>query len=194
VETGLVGTLHPAPEARRVRREEARGPGLVLVRLVEPGGGRAEGAIHEALEASPPEAVVAPALPLHEIPEALPGGERNHRVDAEGKPALDADRLLGGELQAVGDSECYVYKPRWGAFYRTPLDAPLDVLGVDTVVVCGCNFPNCPRTTVYEASERDYRVVLVADATSGTYDRGLAELEDIGVAVMDTGEAVGWIE
>jgi hypothetical protein len=30
-------------------------------------------------------------------------------------------------------------------------------LGVNTVVVCVCNFPNCPRTTIYEASEREMK-------------------------------------
>jgi nicotinamidase-related amidase len=68
-----------------------------------------------------------------------------------------------------------------GAFYRTPLEAHLRGLDVNTIAVCGCNFPNCPRATIYEASERDFRVVVVTDATSGLYERGLWELENIGV-------------
>jgi len=64
---------------------------------------------------------------------------------------------------------------------------------VDTVVVCGCNFPNCPRTTVYDASQRDFRLVFVPDATSRTYDRGLEELRDIGVAVRSTNETRDWL-
>ncbi len=106
---------------------------------------------------------------------------------------LDADRLLAGEFQQVGPREWLLYKPRWSAFFRTDLDEFLTERGVNTVVVCGCNFPNCPRTTVYEASERDYRIVFVPDATSGTYGRGLSELSDIGVALMDTGDALDWI-
>jgi nicotinamidase-related amidase len=54
---------------------------------------------------------------------------------------------------------------------------------VDTVVVAGCNYPNCPRTSIYEASERDYRVVLVEDAVSGLYERGRAEMTNIGVTL-----------
>jgi nicotinamidase-related amidase len=53
----------------------------------------------------------------------------------------------------------------------------------------GCNFPNCPRTSVYEASERDFRVVLVEDAISGLYPKGKEEMLNIGVQVMKT-EAV----
>jgi nicotinamidase-related amidase len=56
------------------------------------------------------------------------------------------------------------------------------------VVFCGCNFPNCPRTSIYEASERDFRVVLVRDAVSGLYERGEQELLNIGVQLMTTGE------
>ena len=77
-----------------------------------------------------------------------------------------------------------MYKPRWGAFYSTPLENHLRKLNINTVVICGCNFPNCPRTTVYEASERDFRVVLIKDATSNVYAQGLHELENIGVELM----------
>jgi nicotinamidase-related amidase len=58
------------------------------------------------------------------------------------------------------------------------------------VVVCGCNFPNCPRTTIYEASERDFRIVVATDAVSGIYERGLRELRGIGVTLMKTGECL----
>jgi nicotinamidase-related amidase len=51
-----------------------------------------------------------------------------------------------------------MYKPRWGTFYNTLLEKHLHDLGVNTVIVCECNFPNCSRTTIYEASERDFRM------------------------------------
>ncbi|MDZ7731459.1 MAG: hypothetical protein U5K37_11920 [Natrialbaceae archaeon] len=56
------------------------------------------------------------------------------------------------------------------------------------------NFPNCPRTTIYEASERDFRIVCVPDALSGTYERGLEELRNIGVATWDTEETLEWLK
>ena len=83
-----------------------------------------------------------------------------------------------------------MYKPRWGAFYATPLEEHLRALGVDTLVFCGTNFPNCSRTSIYEASERDFRIVVAADAVSGIYDRGRAELEAIGVYLQPAGEVV----
>ena len=102
----------------------------------------------------------------------------------EGSPALDAELLLTGALQPLRSREWAMYKPRWGAFYNTPLDGHLRSLGVSSVAFAGCNFPNCPRTSIYEASERDYRVVLVDDAVSGIYDRGQRELENIGVSMI----------
>jgi hypothetical protein len=58
------------------------------------------------------------------------------------------------------------------------------MMGEDYTAFAGCNFPNCPRTSIYEASERDFRIVVIDDAVSGLYDRGRAELEGIGVRVM----------
>jgi nicotinamidase-related amidase len=99
---------------------------------------------------------------------------------------LDGDRLLAGRPQSIGDQEVVLYKPRWGAFYGTSLEQHLRALGVTTIAVCGCNFPNCPRTTLYEASERDFRIVLITDAVSGIYERGAREMESIGVRLMDS--------
>lgn len=116
---------------------------------------------------------------------------------AELKPSadvrIDAETLLRGDFQEIGPQEWIMYKPRWSAFYRTGLEDFLAARSVDTIVLCGCNFPNCPRTTVYEASERDYRLVFVPDATSGVYERGIEELENIGVKVQDTADTIAWI-
>lgn len=122
------------------------------------------------------------------------GAELVQELKPASNPRLDPDRLLAGKFQRLGNVEWAMYKPRWGAFYRTPLEEKLEQLSVDTLVVCGCNFPNCPRTTIYEASERDYRLVFVSDGTSGTYEQGLSELEDIGVRIMNASETVQWLE
>jgi nicotinamidase-related amidase len=101
---------------------------------------------------------------------------------------LRSVELLAGEVQALGDGEVVMYKPRWGAFFQTPLHEHLARAGVTTIALCGFNFPNCPRTSIYEASERDFRVVAVTDAISGLYARGRDELAAIGVALMSAGE------
>ncbi len=103
---------------------------------------------------------------------------------------LDDELLLTGGLQQIGPNEFAMFKPRWGAFFQTPLEAHLRELGVSTLVFTGCNFPNCPRTSIYEASERDFDVVLVEDATSGVYDRGRQQLANIGVTCTSTSAVV----
>ena len=103
---------------------------------------------------------------------------------------LDEDLLLSGGIQTINSREVVIYKPRWGAFYKTPLEEHLREQGVSTLVFTGCNFPNCPRTSIYEATERDFRVVLAHDAISGLYDRGRQEMKNIGAAVLSTRQVI----
>jgi nicotinamidase-related amidase len=105
----------------------------------------------------------------------------------------DHELLLAGSMQQVGPAEHVMYKARWGAFYQTDLERHLRESGSNTVVFAGCNFTNCPRTSIYEASERDFRIVLVSDAVSGLYDRGLEELRGIGVDVRDLSDTMDWL-
>lgn len=99
--------------------------------------------------------------------------------------SLDTAGLLEGRIQQLRFDEVVIYKPRWGAFYRTPLEAELDLRGVDTLVFAGANYPNCPRASIYEASERDFRIVVARDAISRLTHAGELELEAIGVRVWD---------
>jgi nicotinamidase-related amidase len=123
------------------------------------------------------KAIVQPATPGIELADALPPA---------GAAPLDPDLLLSGALQQLGECEWAMYKPRWGAFFHTRLEDHLRSLAVTTIAFTGCNFPNCPRTSIYEASERDFRVVLVEDAVSGIYDRGRDEVKSIGVSLMSS--------
>ncbi len=97
-----------------------------------------------------------------------------------GAAELEADRLLGGQIQQLGPCEVVVWKPRWSAFYRTPLHRLLSSLDLDTLVLAGCNYPNCPRATLYDATERDYRTVLATDAISRLAPLHLEEAAEIG--------------
>jgi nicotinamidase-related amidase len=108
-------------------------------------------------------------------------------VDA---PDLDDALLLSGEPQPLGKSEFALYKPRWGAFYRTALADLLSRHGVDTLVFAGCNLPNCPRASIVEAHERDFRVVLATDAVSQASDRGLREVAGLGTILFRTRDVV----
>lgn len=104
---------------------------------------------------------------------------------------LDSETLLNGFLQEIASREWIIYKPRFGAFYQTNFQMHLESLKINTLVFCGCNFPNCPRTSIYEASERDYRIVLARDSISGLYDKGIEEMCNIGVSVIFSQDIIG---
>ncbi len=103
-----------------------------------------------------------------------------------GAPDLDPALLFSGAAQRLGPHEVALWKPRWSAFYRTGLDRHLAGLGVTTLVFAGCNYPNCPRASIYDASERDYRVVVVSDAVSAIEHHHLDEATRIGVVPMSS--------
>ena len=158
---------------------EAGLPVVHVVRLYKTDGSNAElcrrGAIESGIE------ILAPGSRGSQL---APG------ILEDGAFSLDPETLLGGRPQEVGGREVVLFKPRWGAFYGTDLENHLRRERASTIVFAGCNFPNCPRTSIYEASERDFRVVVAEDAISGIYDRGREELRNIGVRVMATAEIV----
>jgi len=178
------GTAEAVPRMRRLVEafRAAGAPVVHVVRLYEADGSNVDRCRRAGIESGA---------------EVVRPGTEGAELVTELKPSadvrLDADRLLRGEFQTVGPEEWIAYKPRWSAFHRTDLDDFLAARSIDTVVVCGCNFPNCPRTTIYGASQRDYRLVFVPDATSGVYERGIDELADIGVAVWETADVVEWL-
>jgi nicotinamidase-related amidase len=90
-------------------------------------------------------------------------------------------RLLDGDTQRLGPEEVAIWKPRWSAFFRTGLDENLRQSSVNTVVFAGCNFPNCPRASIYDASARDYKVLIASDAISQLREFHLQEAELLGV-------------
>lgn len=129
-------------------------------------------------------------------PIARPGTAGSEIVPAlrpQPTTALDPHALLGGECQEFAAQEWAMWKPRWGAFHRTTLDDRLLSLKVTTVVIAGCNYPNCPRATVYGASERDYRVLVVSDAISGVQPHHLEEASRMGVVSAPSREITEYL-
>jgi nicotinamidase-related amidase len=72
------------------------------------------------------------------------------------------------ELERREDDHVIV-KKRYSAFFGTGLDDLLDRLRPATLVVAGINTHACVRTTVIDAYQRDYDIVLARDAV-GSYD------------------------
>ncbi|OBJ67874.1 isochorismatase family cysteine hydrolase [Mycobacterium sp. 1274756.6] len=149
----------------------ARRPIAHIVRLYEPGGSDVDLPRRGAIEAG--ARIAAPGTDGAEIAAGV----------APPATQLDAATLLAGGVQPVGEREVVVFKPRWSAFHRTGLANWLAQHDCDTVVVAGCNLPNCPRATLFDGSERDLRTVLVTDAVSQTSPERLADLAGIGVSL-----------
>jgi nicotinamidase-related amidase len=173
----IPGTTAVLPAMREVLEafRAAGRPIVHIVRLYEQDGSNADLCRRELLRSGASAAI-----------RGSDGAElASELLPADGQ-RLDDELLLTGGIQELADDEVAIYKPRWGAFYMTPLEQHLRGKGVSTLIFTGCNFPNCPRTSIYEASERDFRIVVARDAVSGLYERGERELEGIGVALMDT--------
>jgi len=180
----IPGTLQAIPRIVQLLNafRESRNLIIHVVRLYLPDGSNVDLCRRAAVQSG--EKIVAPATEGAELVDAL-------------KPSksirLDPKLLLQGKVQPIGNQEFVVYKPRWGAFYRTPLEQFLKERGIGSLVFCGCNFPNCPRASIYEASERDFKLAIATDAVSGIYEQGLRELERIGVSLQDTAGIVAWL-
>jgi nicotinamidase-related amidase len=69
----------------------------------------------------------------------------------------------------VQPGDTVIVKSRYSAFFRTRLDDVLASLHPGEVVICGINTHACVRTTVIDAYQRDYEVVVASECTA-SYD------------------------
>ncbi|KAF2134783.1 Isochorismatase hydrolase [Dothidotthia symphoricarpi CBS 119687] len=73
------------------------------------------------------------------------------------------------ELQPLSD-EPIIDKPGRGAFTNTDLDLALRMRGIRNLVVCGVTADACVSSTVREASDRGYDVLVVEDGVESVSD------------------------
>jgi|GEM_PF-3336555 len=92
----------------------------------------------------------------HWTGEVLPGTLTEGTTEAEFSPELHSS-----------SRDIVLTKTRSSSFVRTELDATLQRLGVDTVVLAGYSIERCVGLTAIDAWERDYSVVLAGDAILG---------------------------
>jgi nicotinamidase-related amidase len=180
----VAGTFEVVPAIKRTLDafRTANRPIVHVIRLYKPDGSNADACRRRLIENG--TALVSPGTAGAELVEDL----KPHAA-----VSLAVECLLAGEFQALGANEWVLYKSRWSAFHATSLDNKLREWGLTTIVITGCNYPNCPRSTIYDASNRDYRIVLLSDGTSGLYDKGLQELRGIGVAMLTSHDVAGWL-
>ncbi|MCX7591118.1 MAG: cysteine hydrolase [Kiritimatiellae bacterium] len=90
------------------------------------------------------------------------------------------------------EGEYRIVKPRFSAFMNTELDFMLRRLGVTHIVVCGIQYPNCIRATIFDGVSYGYDVTLVTDATGAQTEEvaraNIYDIANIGVRCMSTEE------
>ena len=92
------------------------------------------------------------------------------------------------------DSDYRLVKPRFSAFMQTELDFVLRRLQVDQLVVCGTQYPNCIRATIFDAVSLDYQVTLVTDICSAqTEEIATANIVDIGNVGVECVTTAEWL-
>jgi len=73
---------------------------------------------------------------------------------------------------------------------NTELDFILRRLEVESIVVCGVQYPNCIRATVFDGVALGYDVTLVTDATAAQTEEiaqaNIVDIRNIGVECIST--------
>jgi nicotinamidase-related amidase len=65
----------------------------------------------------------------------------------------------------VKPQDSIIIKHRVNAFYATGLETVLRANQIDTLMICGVSTNMAVATTAYDAHDRDYRVILLEDAS-----------------------------
>lgn len=118
---------------------------------------------------------------------AAPDGE----IARDGTPGADLVAPL-----PRGD-ELVVRKPRYSVFTGNSLAETLRARGIDTLVLCGLTTECCIQSSAWDAFERDFHVVIAADAVAAyqpeLHRAALAALALNGAVLADTAAlAAAW--
>ena len=95
------------------------------------------------------------------------GGTVGASIAAKGAP--DGYMLFMGAVHhaiAPTDGDVVVRKSRVGAFSTTDLAEQLSARGIDTLILAGISTSGVVLSTVRDAADRDYRVVVLSDASA----------------------------
>ena len=163
------GALATVPRIKEVLEwfRAKRDPVFHIVREYRADGSDIEISRREAFLAGPPYAV--------------PG--------TEGVEIIDELAPITGEYRVV--------KPRFSAFFGTELELILKRLGVDSIVVCGTQYPNCIRATAFDALSYGYPTTVITDATSAAdfavAESNIRDMENVGIRCISFDELMNEI-
>jgi nicotinamidase-related amidase len=118
---------------------------------------------------------------IHDDPGKARKGILRHNL--AGSPGTEIIPALWGEGDLVVRG-----KKRYSAFFATDLDFLLRRLGTGTLILAGINTTTCILCTAFEATNRDFRVVIAADAVDSMDGE---EMHRFALRLL--GAAVGWV-
>ena len=95
-------------------------------------------------------------------------------------------------VDAIAPEDLIVEKHRASVFFETTLDTKLRMLGIEQIIISGCNTDFCVETTIRDGYYRDMDVIVVRDCVAGPRPRfhedTLAKVETYFGAVVTLAE------
>jgi ureidoacrylate peracid hydrolase len=93
---------------------------------------------------------------------------------------------------AIRPEDFIVEKHRASVFFETTLDTKLRMLGIEQILISGCNTDFCVETTIRDGYYRDMDVIVVRDCVAGPrrqfHEDTLAKVETYFGAVIGLDE------
>ena len=121
------------------------------------------------------------------------------RYHAEGRVQIDGSRgaaIIPEVKPEAGDHVIRKWRP--SAFFRTDIEVFLNVLRVDTLLVCGTSVSGCVRATVTDAFMRDIRCMVVrecvADRTEAVMEANLFDMNQKYADVVTMQETMAYLD
>lgn len=128
---------------------------------------------------------------------------REYRADGSDIESVRLDHFLTQNYCIPGTRGCEiieelvpvkgeyrVVKNRFSGFMNTELDLMLRRLGVTDIAVCGVQYPNCIRATVFDGIALGYHVTVVTDATGAQTEEvaraNIHDMANIGVSCINS--------
>lgn len=133
---------------------------------------------------------------------------REHRADGSDVEITRLHRFLAGTPHTVAgtegceivdgltpaEGEYRIVKRRFSAFMNTELDCILRRIGVSCLIICGTQYPNCVRATIFDAVSYGYHVINITDASSAETEEikeaNILDIRNIGVRCLCTDEFI----
>ena len=117
---------------------------------------------------------------IHDDPTKARKGILRHNLAGSHGTEIIAELYTEGDLVVKG-------KKRYSAFYATDLEFLLHRRNVDTLILAGINTTTCVLCTAFEATNRDFRVIIASDAVDSMDGE---EMHRFAFRLMEA--AIGW--